>query len=309
MKHYLRLCLLGILSLIMVLAGACASGTPAPATSPITITDQSGRTVSLKSTPQRIVSLAPADTEILYALGLGGRVVAVTDFDNYPPEVKDKDRIGGFQNPNLEKVVSLAPDLVLAANIHKTQIVPQLESKGLTVVTLDPRTLDDVLAAITLVGKITGTSKEAAGLVSSMSQRIKAVTDKTDTLTEAQRPRVLYVVWHDPLMGSGLGTFHDELIKKAGGTNIVTGTGYPSISLESVVQANPDVILAGVSMGEGGDAPLTFAREEARLRDISARVNNRIYGVDSDITGRAGPRIVDALEQFARLIHPELFKQ
>ena len=142
-----------------------------------------------------------------------------------------------------------------------------------------------------------------------MQKRIKAVTDKTGKLTPYQRPKVLYVVWHDPLMGSGVGTFHDELIKKAGGVNMITdATGYPTISLETVVQDSPDVILAGIGMGAGEDAPLTFAKEEPRLRDVSARVNNRVFGVDSDTSGRAGPRIVDVLEEFARLIHPELFK-
>ena len=110
-------------------------------------------------------------------------------------------------------------------------------------------------------------------------------------------------------MASAKGTFHDELIAKAGGVNAFgTLEGYPTVSLEAVIDANPAVILAGISMGEGLDAPLQFALTDARLRDVDARRNNRVFGVDSDTAGRAGPRIVDVLEEFARLIHPELFK-
>lgn len=310
MNRYLRAGVAALLSLSVIALIACSSPTSATTpSSPLSIVDQLGRTVSIGKTPQRIISLAPSNTEILYALGLGDRVVGVTDYDDYPPEVKQKQSVGGFADPNLEKVVSLSPDLILAAPIHSTQVIPQLENKGLTVVALAPTTLDEVLQAITLVGQITGTSAKAKDLVDSMQKRIKAVTDKTDKLTSEQRPKVLYIVWNDPLMASGLGTFHDELIKKAGGVNMITdATGYPSISLETVVQDNPDVILAGIGMGAGEDAPLTFAKEEPRLRDVSARLNNRVFGVDSDTSGRAGPRIVDVLEEFARLIHPELFK-
>ena len=308
MNRFLRICFLVLASLSLFVVSACGASAPAK-TGASSVTDQLGRTVKLDGIPQRIVSLAPSNTEILYALGLGDRVVAVTSYDNYPPEVKQKPNIGGFSDPNLEKIVSLSPDLVVAAPIHEKQVIPELEAKGITVLALAPKTLDDVMSAITLVGQVTGTGSKAAGVVSGMQMRIKAVTDKTDKLAAGQKPKVLYIVWHDPLMASGLQTFHDELIKKAGGVNMITdATGYPSISLETVVKDNPDVILAGIGMGRGQDAPLKFAQSESSLRLVSARVNNRIYGVDSDLSGRAGPRIVDVLEEFARLIHPELFK-
>jgi iron complex transport system substrate-binding protein len=259
--------------------------------------------------PQRIVSLAPANTEILFALGLGERIVGVTRFCNYPPEALEKPKIGDFDAPNIEEVVAAAPDLILAANIHKDKVIPQLEAKGLTVVALSPGTVAEVLEAITLVGKITGKDQAAADLVKDMQNRIKAVTDKTGQLSEAQKPRVFYAVWHDPLMTAGSGTFIDELIYQAGGSNIGHDLkDYADISLEAVIAANPQVMVAGVGMGEGADLPLKFIAEEARLQDTEARQNNRIYSIDNDIIGRPGPRIVDALEEFARIIHPELFK-
>jgi iron complex transport system substrate-binding protein len=311
MTRCIRVCLLFILLLLLLMGGPSCTAPPAGKTgATVEITDQMGRAVKLDKAPQRIISLAPSNTEILFALGLADRLIAVTDYCNYPPQAKEKPSIGGFSTPNIEKVVSLSPDLILAASIHQKQIIPQLEAKGMTVFALAPRTLNEVLEAITLVGKIARHEKEASRLVTGMRSKIKAITDKTGNLTEAQKPRVLYVTWHDPLMTAGSGTLHDELIRTAGGVNVASKlSGYASISLETVIEANPQVIIAGVGMGTGAEAPLQFARTEPRLRNIEARLNNRLYGIDTDIVGRAGPRITDALEQFAAFIHPELFQE
>jgi iron complex transport system substrate-binding protein len=310
MNQYVRNCFLVLWSLFLLTGISCGSA-KAPATNfPIEITDQLGRTVELGGIPQRIVSLAPSNTEILFALGLADQVVAVTDYCNYPPEAKKKPSIGGFSTPSIEKIVAISPDLILAASIHQKQVIPSLEAKGMTVVALAPETISEVLDAITLVGKITNKGEAASKLVAKMQSRIKAVTDKTGNLPQTQKPRVFYITWHDPLMSAGKGTLHDELIQKAGGINIAGDlSGYPTISLEAVIAANPEVIVAGVGMGTGADAPLQFARTEPRLGNTAARLNNRVYSIDVDIVGRPGPRITDALEQFARFIHPELFKE
>jgi len=259
--------------------------------------------------PQRIVSLAPSNTEIVYALGLADRLVGVTDYDNYPPGVKEKPSIGGFSTPNIEQVVAKNPDLVLATSIHQSKIIPQLEARGLTVLGLNPKTVEQVLDAITMVGKVTGADKAAASLTAAMRQRVKAVTDKTAGLTDSQRPRVFYAVWTDPLMVAGAGTLHDQLISLGGGINIGHDlTGYADISLETVLAVNPQVMLAGVGMGAGEDLPYRYLTTEPRLAGTDARKNNRVYAINTDLVGRAGPRIVEALEQFATAIHPELFK-
>ena len=305
----MRLLELVIGFILLSLFVACTPQSEEIKPSPIEITDQLGRVVALDKPPQRIISIAPSNTEILFALGLADRVVAVTDYCNYPPEADAKPSIGGFSTPNIEEIVALSPDMVLATSIHEKKIIPQLESKGLTVVALAPKTFDDAIASITLVGQVTGKEKEATDLLTEMQKRIKAVTNKTDGLPQAQRPRVLYIVWHDPLMTAGSGTMHDELIAKAGGLNIAHYLSkYADISLEAVIAANPEVMIAGVGMGTGEDLPLQFLTQETRLRDTDARKNNRVYGIDTDLIGRSGPRIVDALEQLARLIHPELFK-
>ncbi len=308
MKRFLRTLVPVLLALVILSLVSCNSSPTSTTPATISFTDQLGRTVTLDSVPQRLISMSPADTEILFALGLGDRVVAVTEYCDYPPETAGKATIGGFYNPNIEEIVALSPDLVFAAPIHKDQVIPQLEAKGIKVLAVTPVNVEQVLEAIILVGQVTGVEKIATSLTENMRQRIQAVTDKTAGLTAEERPEVLYLVWHDPLYAAGVNTFHDELIKMAGGVNMVTEPDYPGINLETVIEASPDIILAGIGMGEGGDAPLIFAREEARLRETSARQHNRVHGVDSEIVDRSGPRLVDALEEFARLIHPELFK-
>jgi len=311
MRH--KPALWGTLSLLLALAVSLLPGcatAPEPATPPeTTITDQLGRAVSLNAVPQRIISLAPSNTEILFALGLADRVVAITDYCNYPPEASAKPSIGGFSTPNIEEIIALAPDLVLATSIHETEIIPQLEARGITVFALNPKTIDQVLAAISLVGRVTGAEPAAAGLVAGLQPRISSVTDRTQNLSAEQRPATLYIVWHDPLMIAGTGTLPHTLIDRAGGTNIGHKIkDYGDISLEAVIDADPAVLIAGTGHGTGADAPFQYIQNEARLRDTTARQQDNIYAINSDLPGRGGPRIVDALEQFARFIHPEVFK-
>ena len=309
MKQYILNCLIVSISLVLFSSIGCNVPSSGKVEYSIEVTDQSGRVVKLAKIPQRIISLAPGNTEILYALGLEDKLVGVTDYCNYPPAAKEKPRVGGFSTPNLEKVVAAAPDLVLATSIHQRMATPRLEEMGIPVVTLDPKTLDEILESISLVGKVTGKEKEASGIVEGMRTKIKSVTGKTEGLLQPQKPGVLYITWHNPLRTAGLDTIQDELIRKAGGINIAHGiTGQAGISLEAVVTANPQMIIAGVGMGTGGDAPLQFARTEPRLTNTDAVRHNKIYAIDVDLAGRYGPRIIDALEQFAGFIHPELFR-
>ncbi len=307
MTKYLRVSF--IIILLAISAICCTPAKSAEGIYPIEITDQTGRLVKFTKVSVRIISLAPSNTEILYALGLKDQVVGVTDYDDYPPEVKEKNSIGSFFSPNIETIVALNPDLILATTVHVGEVIPHLENLGLKVVALDPKSVDEVLAAINIVGKITGKEEEARSLTTGMQNRIQAITSKTNSLPETKKPSVFYITWHDPIQTSGSGNLGDDLIMKAGGRNIFHKLeGAPFVSLEEVVQANPEVIIAGIGMGTGGDATLQLALNEPRFRSTTARLNNRIYPVDINLVGRPGPRIVDGLEQFARLIHPELFK-
>jgi len=316
LRILLSICLITfLLSGLLVACTPSATEEPTPATGkadlPIEVMDQAGRLVKVSEMPEKIISLAPSNTEILYALGLEDKLVGVTEYCDYPEIAKQKPQIGGFSTVDIEKVVDIEPDLILATNIHKDEIIPQLERLGLTVAVLNPRTVDEVLEAINLVGQLTGKAEEASRLTTEMQNRIQAVTDKTAGIPEAQRPRVFYILWHDPLMTVGSETRIHEIMEKAGGINIAQDLTdeYPKISLEATIMANPQVIIAGSGHGSSQDMPFSYALTEPRLAEVAARQNNRVYEIDADLTSRPGPRIIDGLEKLAGFIHPELFKE
>ena len=301
-----------VLAMIMVIgialsATACSTGNSTTTNGSIQITDQLGRTVTLNGTPQRIISLAPANTEILFALGLGDKVVGVTDYCNYPPEAKNVSSVKGFSTPDIERIVALEPDVVFAAPIHEAKIIPQLEGLGIKVIALAPTTINETYDAIELVGNVTGVQKAADTLVKNMKASINAVTSLVANLSDEERPNVFYIVWHDPLMTAGGNTLPGQLIELAGGKNIFAeSSGYPTVSLEALLDREPDIIIAGTGMGSGADAPLNWALNESRLQVTNASKEGKIFSINTDLTGRFGPRIVDALEEMFQLIHPEL---
>ena len=292
-----------ILAIALVLAlvvPACSPIEPTPVET--FVVDDLGRMVAINGTPQRIVSLAPANTEILFALGLGEKVVGVTEFCNYPPEALDKEKVGGYYPPDVEKIIALSPDLILATDIHRHEAIPALEEKGLTVFALAPQTLDDVLASIQKAGKITDKEDEASALVNDMESKIAEVGNKTAGLEE--RPRVFYITWHDPLWTVGRQTWIDDLITIAGGANIFSQyfQSGAMVELEWVISLNPEIIIASQWSFE-------WANNATELELTDARQNGRIYQSEDDLVQRSGPRLVNALEWFAHFIHPEIFDE
>ncbi|TET30747.1 cobalamin-binding protein [Candidatus Aerophobetes bacterium] len=274
------------------------------------VTDDLGREVTIYKQPETIVSLAPSNTEILFALGLGDKVIAVSEYCNYPLEVQNKTKIGGFSTVNIEKVVDLEPDLVLATGGIQEAVVEELGRLGLTVITLAARSIEDVFENIRLVGKAAGQLETARELTTNLEQRIKAVTDKIKDLPESQRPRVFYEVEYEPLMTAGPGTFIHHLIHLAGGVNIASDavTKYPVYNLEILIERNPEVII--ISLWHGSIAvSVEGVKSRERWQIIDAVKNNRVYAINADIISRPGPRIVDALEEIARFIYPALFKE
>ena len=267
--------------------------------------DQLGRQVRVASSPQRIVSLAPNITEILYTLGLGDRIVGVTEFSDYPEEAKEKPKVGTYVSSNIEKIVSLRPDLIIGTfGGTREETALRLEQLGYPVYVTKSKTMDEVLVMIEKIGMITGKRPEADVLVRSLRRRIQAVVDR---VAGAPRPLVFLQINARPLMTVGAGSFHDELISLAGGENLAghSSARYPQYSIEDVVKRTPDYILISTMDRHG-----LFEEQKAqwmRWPDIPAVRNNRILFVDSDVIDRASPRIVDGLEEMARLIHPELF--
>ena len=303
MKLYHLLTGIIVISLLG-LTGCSQASIPASAT----YIDDIGRTVQIKSIPQRIISLSPSNTEMVYALGLQDRLVGVTSYDNYPPEAKNKPIVSDYSTVDLEKIVNAKPDLVLADSIHKKDTIPALEKLGITVYTMNPKNTDEILNEIKVLGQITGKTQEADNMVSSLKNRIQAVTDKTAKITDSQKPRVLYVTWHDPIWTAGSDTMIQYLIDMAGGTNIAADlNGYATITLESAIQRNPQVIIVMSSMGDQNTS-LDYIKSNEQFSATDAVKNGRVYEIDADIFGRTTPRIVDGLETLMKLLHPELFK-
>ncbi|OPX77512.1 MAG: Cobalamin-binding protein precursor [Methanosaeta sp. PtaB.Bin039] len=261
--------------------------------------------------PQRIVSLSPSNTEILFALGLGPNVVGVTKYCNYPPqlqELRDSGRIaevGGYSDPDLEKILSLQPDLIVANRIHSDRISALRKESEIPTFIADARDLDGIIQSIEMIGNITGREGEASLLTGQMEARVKAISEK---VSATHRPSVLYILWHDPVRAAGRDTFEDQLIEMAGGENIFHDlSGYPQVDPESIAERDPEVIIACTGMGAGADLPFDWAKTVEGLNLTQARREGRIYQADGDLVTRSGPRIVDGLEIFARFIHPEAF--
>jgi iron complex transport system substrate-binding protein len=310
-------------TLFITLLVACApqaTATPvAPATvapgdltaPPRTFTDGLDRQVTLPGgVASRVVSLAPSNTEILYAIGAGDQVVGRDEFSDFPAEAKAVETVGGSMGQySTEAIVALKPDLVLAAEINPPELVKQLEDLGLTVYYLkNPLTLEEMYGNLETVGQLTG--HDVAEMVDSLKGRVAAVDEKIATVTE--KPVVFYEI--DASDASkpftyGPGTFGDLLIERAGGTNLASAAGiadpYPQVSLEQIVATGPDVIVLGDSMW-GITAEAVKAR--AGWENLGAVQQDQIFPFDDNLVSRPGPRLVDGLEQLAKLLHPELFE-
>lgn len=281
----------------------------APPTFPLTVTDDLGRKVTIEKLPRRIVSLAPSNTEILFALGLGDKIVGTTDYCDYPEEAKSKPRVSGYSTPNLEKLVSVEPDFIVAESIQEKTVLPALEKLQIPVFVTSATSIDSILKDIEVLGKINGKSKAAEQLVADMTNRIEAITSRTTTLAQNERLQVLYVIWFNPIWTMGGDTFTDDLITQAGGLNVFSSDFEKSrvVSLEAVVNKNPKVIIVS-AMATSADMIFNNIKKETRLASVDAILNNRIYKIsDSNLIERPGPRIVAGLEEMASLIHPELF--
>ncbi|HSD82297.1 MAG TPA: ABC transporter substrate-binding protein [Anaerolineae bacterium] len=284
--------------------------TSTPAAAPIQLTDGLGRSIELPAPAQRIVSIAPSNTEILFALGAGGQVVGREEMSDYPAAAKNVTSIGSvFQKMNTEAIVALNPDLILAAEINSPEQVKALEDLKLTVYYLaNPKTFDDLYANLETVGKLTGRSAEAAKLNESLKARYDVVIQKLSQAKDA--PTVFYEIdATDPTKPytSGPGTFIDLVITLAGGKNIgiYLKDSFGQFSSEELVRMNPEIIVLGDALY--GVTPESVAQRPG-WNALNAVKNNQVVAFDDNLISRPGPRLIDGLEQMAKLIHPELFK-
>lgn len=263
-----------------------------------TITDDFGRNVTLHTVPERIISLSPTNTEILFAVGAGSRVVGVTEYCNYPEEAEARDTVGGVSTVSIEKVVSQDPDLVLGCELNGKETIERLAELNISVVGLNPANIGKILDDILLVGALTGEEENASSLVADMERRLEELKEKTQA---AKRPKVAHITWHDPIWVAGRGTVQDELIGIAGGENAFSyRKEWAAVSLEEFIDRNPDVIIVSAGHGVAGMQPYEYIVRDERLDVVNAVKNKRVYTIDADVASRAGPRIVDAAETFYR---------
>ncbi len=272
----------------------------------VTIRDDSGVELTVKNIPRRIVSLTPSNTEILFALGLGDRVVGVTTYCDYPPEAKNKPKIGDLQ-ANVEKIVSLKPDLVVAKWTMNRDAVASLRKLNVPVLCVEPESIEGVYRAIRLIAKATATSEAGEKIVAGMKAQLEEVKQKVAAIPPAKRPRVFIEVGDDPLYTAGSQTFIDELLNLAGGVNIAADIkGYQMYSIERVVEKNPDVILAPDSYYI--DVEKIIQKRPGWSSIKAVRDGRIINNLDPNMINRPGPRSAQAVKAIARALYPELFK-
>ncbi|MDO9263909.1 MAG: cobalamin-binding protein [Desulfosalsimonadaceae bacterium] len=271
---------------------------------PRTLTDQAGRTVAVPHSPCRVISLAPNITEIIYDLGCEDRLQGVTTYSDYPAAAKALPIVGSYVRLDLEKIVSLKPDLCIAIKDgNPKETVMRLESLGIPVYAVNPRSLDTIMSSVLAIGELLNASERAGQLVETMRARIDRVEQRV--AAASSRPRVFFQIGVSPIVSAGSDTFIHELIEKAGGVNLAgTRTSYPRYSFEEIVVLAPDIIIMTTMERDN-----SFDEVKARWRQwpsVPAVATDRIFIVDSDVFDRPTPRLIDALETLARMIHPEL---
>ena len=287
-----------LLAVALVLAAV-----PAPA---LTLVDMLGREVTLPAPPRRIVSLVPSATELIYALGGEDRLVGRTDFCDYPPAAKDKPSVGGMIAPSLETIATLKPDLVIATTSgNRLETFTKLEQLSIPVYAVHAHRIAEMLDVARRIAELTGRQAALAPLVAGLESRLFAVAN---AVRPYPRPRVLYVLWPEPLLVPASGAILTELITLAGGESITANErgDYPRFSMEAAVVRAPEVIL--LARHGSASAPPVVRDNWERLASLPAVKSKRVHPVDGSLVHRYGPRVVDGVETLARAIHPEAFR-
>jgi iron complex transport system substrate-binding protein len=299
-----------ILLLLSALPLRAQSSAPAPSspTPPAMrdVVDEFGRTIRVPQLPTRIVSLAPSLTETLYALGVQDRLVGDTDYCDYPPDAQKKTKVGGPINPNIEEIAALHPDLVLVTKeINRLDTVRALDTLGIPTYATDARNVDEILSTTQKLADLLGVPETGKSLAADLQARLAALHAKLESLPPS---RVLFVVWTHPLISIGKNTFIADALLRADATSIVDATqDWPQMNLEEVVRLQPDYLVFAASHAESG------ARDFETLAGLPAwqfldAVRNRRFAVISDAVNRPAPRIVSAIEDLARQLHPAAFQ-
>lgn len=268
------------------------------------VLDETGRTVRIPQPVRRIVSLAPSLTETVYALGLQDRLVGDTDYCDYPPDAQKKTKVGGAINPSLEKIVSLHPDLVLVTSLNRFETEHALDELGISSYGTDPHTVDDIIISTKKLADVLGVPEAGAAVAEDMQHRLALLQQRIGALPPKH---VLFVVWTQPLISVGKGTFIADALRRAGAVSIVdSGQDWPQVNLEEVARLQPEFLVFADSHSEAAPQALETLATLPAWRILNA-VSKRRYAVISDAVNRPAPRIVSAIEELARQLHPEAF--
>lgn len=254
---------------------------------------------------ERIISLAPSTTEILFALGLDDEIIGVSSLCNYPPRAKDKEKIGTFSSPDIEKIISLKPSLIFCTGLEQSAISRELKKLKLAVYISDPSNIKELFESIQQIGSLVNKPENAKTLIQKMQNDIETVTLSVKTIPQESRPKVFVEIWNSPLMAAGKNSFIDELITLAGGINIAYDTKriYSYFSAETVVERKPDCIILGYMQGE---ASIQSIASRFGWQDIPAVKNKCIYNdINPDLFLRPGPRLTEGLKQIHARLYPE----
>ena len=305
-----RLSLFAVLSWVGCLLASVSGVAAAEPAWPVSVQDALRRTVTVQAAPQRIVSLTPANTEILFALGCGDRVVGVTTFCDYPAEAKSRAKVGGFaaSTVNIESLLALRPDLVVTGDEYHRKVVESLTKAGVPTVAIKASDFPGVFASMITLGKLTGQSKQAEALVQAQRARVDAVVARASKIRQVDRLRVYWEVFDAPVITTGPNTIIGQLIALSGGLNVFADidSEFPQISTEAVIARDPQVIL-GPKVENADSLSLEKVRARAGWKGIDAVRKGHVYAVSADLTSRPGPRLVDGLELVARTLYPERF--
>jgi iron complex transport system substrate-binding protein len=269
----------------------------------VTVTDDLGRVISLEQPAQRIISLYGAHSEILFAMGVGDRLVARTRADHFPPAILDKPSVGTHLRPNIELVLGLEPDLIIqaAGRKHGHEVIRQLQQKGLTVASFQPATFEELFSVVRRLGTLTGKEQAAGALVKNLEARLQRLSRRL--LNSEGRPTVFFEVRYPNLLGAGRQSIVNDVILKAGGTNCLPNQKkLVRINIETLVGYDPDVYV--VQMGPMNRNP-GDPKDRSNFQVLKAVRGGRVMFVDEHLFSRPGPRSVEAVEILAAFLHPE----
>jgi iron complex transport system substrate-binding protein len=272
------------------------------------VVDETGRTVRIVQPVRRIVSLAPNITETLYALGLQDLLAGDTDYCDYPPDAKLKPKVGGAINPSLESIANLHPDLVLMTkSLNRLETVHSLDNLGIPSYATDPHTVQDIISSMERLAEILGAQQAGATLAQDMQRRLSDIEQRVAPVPAS---RVLFVVWREPLISVGTGTFIADALRVAGAKSIIdSAQSWPQVNLEEVVRQQPDFLVFAESHPPSSTPESLDVLSDLPGWRILTAVRNRRYAIVSDAVDRPSPRIVSAIENLAKQLHPEAFEQ